>query len=145
MFYKCPECSKIFDGYTKKCPKCGSRIEMTDSITDAEARNLQNAEENEEKFELFRKRIKYGYIVTAVFCVVAVIFMILLAVIFDIPAKLIAALEPVLAVVLAIILVVIIKKCHFFACPHCDRMMKSHNSMIAAYCPYCGKRLRKEY
>ena len=118
---------------------------MTDSVSDAEAKNLQNTEENEEKFELFRKRIKCGYIVTAVYCIVSLAALLVVAIVTDIPTELLVALEPGLAVVLAIILVVIIKKCHFFACPHCDRMMKSHNALIAPYCPYCGKRIRKEY
>ena len=143
MFYKCPECSKIFDGYIKKCPECGSQIEMTDSVSDAEVKNLENAEENEEKFDLFEKRIKYGYIVTAVYCIVSIVLLILVGIVFDIPAKFFVAVEPVLAIILAIILMVIYKKCHFFACPHCDHMMKSHNALYSLYCPYCGKKIRK--
>ena len=143
MFYKCRECGKIMDGYIEKCPECGTKIEMTDSISDAEARNIGNAEENEENFNLFKKRVKFGYIVTAVYFIVALAILVFAAIAFDIPGKLLVALEPVLVVLFAIVLVVIIKKCNFFACPHCDHMMKSYNALYSQYCPYCGKRIRE--
>ena len=143
MFYKCTECSKIIDGYIDKCPECGNKIEMTDSVSETEVRNLGNAEENEEKFELFKKRIKYGYIVTAVYCIVALAIILLVAIATDIKTELLIALEPILVVILAIILVIIYKKFNFFACPHCDNMMRRHNALYSWYCPYCGKRMRK--
>jgi len=143
MFYKCSECSKIIDGYTKKCPECGNKIEMTDSVSETEAINLGNAEENEEKFELFKKRIKYGYIVTAVYFIVALAIILLVAIATDIKTELLVALEPILVVILAIILVIIHKKFNFFACPHCDHMMRSYNALYSSNCPYCGKRMRK--
>lgn len=143
MYYMCPECKKIYEGYVEKCTECGSRIELTDSVTDAEVRNLGNAEVNEEKFELFKKRIKYGYIVTAVYSIVTIVLLILVGIAFDFLANLLVAIEPVLVIVLAVILIVIYKKCHFFACPHCDHMMKSYNALYSQYCPYCGKRIRE--
>ena len=144
MFYKCSECSKIIDGYTKKCPECGNKIEMTDSVSEAEVKNFGNAEENEEKFELFKKRIKYGYIVMAIYLIVSITLLFFIGIKLDVSTELLEALTPVLIAVVVIILVIIIKKCHFFACPHCDHMMRKYNYFYhSMYCPYCGKRIRK--
>ena len=143
MFYKCTDCSKIINGYIEKCPDCGCKIELTDSITDSEARNLQNAEVGEGMFELFKKRVRNGYIATAIYMIVTVTVMIVVGVAFDLPGELFVALEPVLLVVLAVILIVIYKKFHLFSCPHCDHMMRGYNALYSQYCPYCGKRIRE--
>ena len=143
MFYRCPGCSKVYDGYVEKCPECGGKISVSDSISDSAAGNILDAEEEEEKFRLLDKRIRNGYIGLTL-CLIALLGVsLLIFIIFDIPVKLILALEPVLVVVFVIILVVISKKCHFFCCPHCDVMLKSHNALISKYCPHCGKRIRK--
>ena len=41
MFYKCSECSKIIDGYIEKCPECGSKIAMSDSVSNLEKINIE--------------------------------------------------------------------------------------------------------
>ena len=145
MLYRCPECSKIIDGYIEKCPECGRRIEMTDSISAAEARNIETAEEGEAKFELFKKRIRNGYITIVLLSIAFVVASILVIIVFDLPINLFVALEPVMVIVFSVIIVVICLKCRFFCCPHCDNMLKSHNALRSMYCPNCGKRIRKEY
>lgn len=143
MHYKCPECSKIIDGYIEKCPDCGTKISMTDSISDAEDRNIENSEENEQKFELLQKRIKNGYIATALIFVFLVITSLVLFIAFDIPGNIVIALEPVLVIVWVVIYILIFKKFHFFSCPHCDIILRRYNMLYSEYCPHCGKRIRK--
>ena len=143
MLYKCPECSKIYEEYVDKCSECGARISLSDSVSDAAARNMINAEEGEEKFNLLNKRIRNGYIAMALFFIAFVGISLLLFLVFDIPEKWVLLLTPVIGIVLMIILMVITVKCHFFSCPHCDIMLKSHNALTSLYCPHCGKRIRK--
>ena len=120
MLYKCPECSKVYDGYVEKCPECGSRISLSDSVYDAAAKNLENVEETEAKFDLLKRRIRNGYIAIAIYAFI-----------------------PAWAIFLTIILVIVTVKCHFFSCPHCDVMLSKHNALYSLHCPHCGKRIRK--
>lgn len=143
MLYKCPECSKIYEEYVDKCPECGARISLSDSVSDAAARNMINAEEGEEKFNLLNKRIRNGYIAMALFFIAFVGISLLLFLVFDIPDNWVLLLTPVIGIVLMIILMVLTVKFHFFSCPYCDRMLKSHNALMSLYCPNCGKRIRK--
>ena len=143
MLYRCPECSKIYEGYVEKCSECGAKITLSDSVSDAAARNMMNAEEGEEKFELLNKRIRNGYIALALWFIVIIGAVLLMTFAFDMHEKLFLLLVPVLVVVSMVILVVVSVKCHFFCCPHCDIMLKSHNALTSQYCPHCGKRIRK--
>ena len=142
MFYKCAECGKIIDGYVEKCPECGSKIEMSDSVSNLEKRNIDNVKEIEEKCEVFKKRVKYGCIVTVIFLIAScVIFAILFPVAMS--TKLPGLIILIMMIVLVTLYIVICVKWHFFSCPHCNKILRRFNFFYEKYCPYCGKRIRK--
>ena len=144
MFYKCAECGKIIDGYIEKCPECGSKIEMSDSVSNLEKINIENVKKIEEKCEVFKKRVKYGYIVTIIYliascAILAILFPVALST--DLPGLTIL----ILMIVLVTIYIVICIKYHFFACPHCNNIPRRFYLLRKEYCPYCGKRIRNEF
>ena len=55
MYYRCPECKKIYDSYIEKCTECGSKIELSDSVSEARVKDYEAEEDFEEKVKLFNK------------------------------------------------------------------------------------------
>ena len=147
MFYKCPECSKIVESYVEKCPDCGYKISLSDSVSDAGLKNIENVEETEGKLELYKKRVRNGYAFFALSFIVFFLIGIVIPIKFDIPFKIFELIYGISYIVICLFVCI---KCRFFCCPYCDIAVRpggmhrriGYEAIHALYCPHCGKRIR---
>ena len=60
---------KIYEGYVEKCTECGSKIELSDSVSEARVKDYEAEEDFEEKVKLFNRRVRNGYISIPIFMI----------------------------------------------------------------------------
>ena len=142
MYYRCPECKKIYDSYIEKCTECGSKIELSDSVSEARVKDYEAEEDFEEKVKLLNRRVRNGYISIPICMILCGVLGFVVAS-FELSRIGIIVAFAVSFVVILISYALIIVKCHFWACPYCDTILSKRTSYMAYNCPQCGKRLRK--
>lgn len=141
MYYMCPECKKIYEDYVEKCTECGRKIALSDSVSEDRLKDFKAEEDFEEKTELFRKRIRNGYISIPIYIILCGGIGIGIAALKLSPGG--TAIAAIIALVVVIISYgVLIFKCHLWACPYCDLPLSRRSVLGAYHCAHCGKRIR---
>ena len=133
MYYKCPDCGKIINEYSKKCPECGSKISLSDTASEESLENLETSEDFEAKMNLLHKRIVLGY----VYFILLLILTVVLCIFFLFNGVSIK-IFPFIIIGIDIIAVIILLKLHFLCCPYCDNPLHREDIYYHQYCPHCG-------
>jgi predicted RNA-binding Zn-ribbon protein involved in translation (DUF1610 family) len=137
MYYKCPDCGKIIEEYSKKCPECGSLISLSDTASKDALLNKENTEDFEDNMKLLRKRVKWGYRCLVIFSILLLVGGTALGIMFDN-----VGIVMIYAFVLIVIFIVINIKFRLFSCPYCDCMLHRADIFYHQYCPHCGSAIK---
>ena len=137
MYYKCPDCGKIIEEYSKKCPECGGIISLSDTASKEALLNKESTEDFEENMELLRKRVKWGIRCFVIFYILLLVGGIALGILFDN-----VGIAMIYAFVLIVIFIVINVKFRLFCCPYCDRGLHRGDIYYHQYCPHCGSAIK---
>lgn len=137
MYYKCPDCGKIIEEYSKKCPECGSLISLSDTASENALLNKESTEDFDDKMKLLRKRVKWGYCCLVIFYILLLVGVTAIGLLFDN-----IGIAMIFALVLIIIFIVINIKFRLFSCPYCDCILHRADIFYHQYCPHCGSAIK---
>ncbi|MBR3483421.1 MAG: hypothetical protein IKH42_01990 [Lachnospiraceae bacterium] len=137
MYYKCPDCGKIIEEYSKKCPECGSLISLSDTASENALFNKESTKDFDDKMKLLRKRVKWGYCCLVIFYILLLVGVTAIGLLFDN-----IGIAMIFALVLIIIFIVINIKFRLFSCPYCDCILHRVDVFYHKYCPHCGSAIK---